>query len=187
LENNADPAEQTAKREIIRDEVDRIKRFTQAFQRFSEMGEYQLKVIDIVPWLENSIRRFHIPPNIEVIKDWSLASLPALIEPIRFEEVMVNILTNAIESMPDGGILRASLTARNDGKVLIEIEDNGVGIPEKYLADIWQPFFTTKQSGTGIGLPEVKKILSSMHGEIELISEEGVGTTVSILLIGENQ
>jgi hypothetical protein len=91
LENNPDPAEQTAKREIIRDEVDRIKIFTQAFQRFSEMGEYQLKVIDIVPWLENSISRFHIPPHIEVIKDWSLASLPALIEPIRFEEVMVNL------------------------------------------------------------------------------------------------
>jgi signal transduction histidine kinase len=89
--------------------------------------------------------------------------------------------------MPEGGILRVSLTARTDNKVLIEVEDSGLGIPEKYLIDIWQPFFTTKQSGTGIGLPEVKKILSSMHGEIELISEEGVGTTVSILLIGENQ
>lgn len=187
LENNPDPAEQTAKREMIKTEVDRIKIFTQAFQRFSEMGEYQLKVIDIVPWLENSISRFYIPPNIKVIKDWSLASLPALIEPIRFEEVMVNLLTNAIESMPEGGLLRVSLTARTDSKVLIEIEDSGAGIPEKYLADIWQPFFTTKQSGTGIGLPEVKKILSSMHGEIELISEEGVGTTVSILLIGETQ
>ena len=187
LDNNPDPAEQAAKREMIRIEVDRIKRFTQAFQRFSEMGEYQLKEIDIVPWLENSISRFHVPANIEVIKDWSLASLPALIEPIRFEEVMINILTNAIESMPEGGTLRVSLTACTDNKVLIEIEDSGIGIPEKYLSDIWQPFFTTKQSGTGIGLPEVKKILCSMHGEIELISEEGIGTTVSILLIGESQ
>ena len=66
-----------------------------------------------------------------------------------------------------------SLTARTDNKVLIEVEDSGLGIPEKYLIDIWQPLFTTKHSGTGIGLPEVKKILSSMHGEIELISEEG--------------
>lgn len=187
LDNNPDPAEQAAKREMIRTEVDRIKRFTQAFQRFSEMGEYQLKEIDIVPWLENSISRFRIPANIEVIKDWSLASLPALIEPIRFEEVMINILTNAIESMPDGGTLRVSLAACTDNKVLIEIEDSGIGIPEKYLTDIWQPFFITKQSGTGIGLPEVKKILCSMHGEIELISEEGIGTTVSILLIGESQ
>jgi signal transduction histidine kinase len=178
LDNNPDPTEQAAKREMIRIEVDRIKRFTQAFQRFSEMGEYQLKEIDIVPWLENSISRFHVQTNIEVIKDWSLASLPTLIEPIRFEEVMINILTNAIESMPDGGTLRVSLAACTDNKVLIEIEDSGIGIPEKYLTDIWQPFFTTKQSGTGIGLPEVKKILCSMHGEIELISEEGIGTTV---------
>lgn len=186
LEKNSDPAEQTAKREMIKIEVDRIKRFTQAFQRFTEMGEYQLKQIDIVPWLENSINRFHVPANIEVIKDWSLASLPTLIEPIRFEEVMINILTNAIESMPDGGTLRISLSACSDKNVLIEIEDSGVGIPEKYLTDIWKPFFTTKQSGTGIGLPEVKKILNSMQGEIELISEEGIGTTVSILLKGES-
>ena len=187
LEKNSDPAEQAAKREMIKIEVDRIKRFTQAFQRFTEMGEYQLKQIDIVPWLENSINRFHVPTNIEVIKDWSLASLPTLIEPIRFEEVMINILTNAIESMSEGGTLRVSLSACNDKNVLIEIEDSGVGIPEKYLADIWKPFFTTKQSGTGIGLPEVKKILNSMQGEIELISEEGIGTTVSILLKGESQ
>ena len=187
LDNSQDPAEQAAKREMIKTEVDRIKRFTQAFQRFSEMGEYHLKETDIVPWLENSINRFHIPANIEVIRDWTLASLPALIEPIRFEEVIINILTNAIESMPDGGTLRVSLTACTDRKVLIEIEDSGIGIPEKYLTDIWQPFFTTKQSGTGIGLPEVKKILCSMHGEIELISEEGMGTTVSILLTGGTQ
>jgi len=186
LEKNSDPAEQSDKREMIKNEVDQIKRFTQAFQRFTEMGEYQLKQIDIVPWLENSINRFHFPANIEVVKDWSLASLPALIEPIRFEEVMINILTNAIESMPEGGTLRISLSACNDKTVLIEIEDNGTGIPEKYLTDIWKPFFTTKQSGTGIGLPEVKKILNSMQGEIELISEEGIGTTVSILLKGES-
>ena len=186
LEKNSDLAEQSDKREMIKNEVDQIKRFTQAFQRFTEMGEYQLKQIDIVPWLENSINRFHFPANIEVVKDWSLASLPALIEPIRFEEVMINILTNAIESMPEGGTLRISLSACNDKTVLIEIEDNGTGIPEKYLTDIWKPFFTTKQSGTGIGLPEVKKILNSMQGEIELISEEGIGTTVSILLKGES-
>ena len=83
--------------------------------------------------------------------------------------------------------MKVSLTACTDNKVLIEIEDSGTGIPVKYLTDIWQPLFTTKQSEIDIGLPEFIKIFSAMQGEIELLSEEGIGTTVSILLIGESK
>jgi len=69
-------------------------------------------------------------------------------------------------------------------RVLIEIEDTGIGIPTKYLEDIWKPFFTTNQSGTGIGIPETKKIIDSMGGLMNIQSEEKVGTVVSIWLKG---
>lgn len=174
LENNPDPEEQIARRETIKSEIDKIKRFTQAFQRFTEMQDYQLRKVDIIPYLEKSMSRFRIPENINLIRDWSLVSQHALIEPIRFEEVITNLVANAIESMPEGGTLRVSASATDAGDCLLEIEDNGCGIPAKYLEDIFKPFFTTKQNGTGIGLAEVKKLLSSMQAEIELISEENV-------------
>ncbi len=71
-------------------------------------------------------------------------------------------------------------------RVLVEIEDNGIGIPEKYKEDIWKPFFTTNQSGIGIGIPETKKIIDSLGGIMDIQSEEGVGTTVSFWLKGNS-
>ncbi len=68
----------------------------------------------------------------------------------------------------------------------MEIEDTGKGIPKKYMEDIWKPFFTTNQSGTGIGIPETSKIIDSMGGFMDIQSEEGVGTTVSLWLKGEH-
>lgn len=191
LEQNPEPEEQEKYREIIKNELDKIRVFTQAFQRMNEFGEYNLEDIDIVPWLEESISKFILPDNIRLIKDWTLKSLHASFDPYRFKEVVVNLMTNAVEAMPDGGILKVSLSGRTDPNgeyhVLLEVEDNGMGIPKENLPKIWTNFFTTKENGTGIGMPVVKKIVTSMQGEIDLVSEEGVGTTVSILLKGSKQ
>ncbi len=101
------------------------------------------------------------------------------------------MINNAIDAMPGGGTLQIlvkemppSASHFNNLKVLLEIEDSGAGIPQKYLEDIWKPFFTTKQSGTGIGIPESKKIIESMGGTMDIHSEEEVGTTVSFWLKG---
>jgi two-component system, sporulation sensor kinase D len=188
IEHCPDLQDQVEKRELIKSEVDKIKSFTQSFQRFTEMGKIALTKADLVPHLENCLNRIVIPSNIKMIKDWTLMSVDVLMESVRFEEVITNLVTNAIDSMPDGGTLRISLIAKaspqGDNYAIIEVEDTGKGIPEKYLLDIWEPFFTTKQNGTGIGLPECKKTIEAMGGKIELISVEGVGTTVSILLKG---
>lgn len=188
IDSEASKEEQNKYIEIIRAEVEDVRLFTHAFQRFTELGEYKLQEVDIVPYVENSIKKFIIPPNIRLIKDWTLKSLTAKIETTRFEEVITNLVTNAVDAMQGGGVLKISLSEKKepDGKnyVLVEVEDTGQGIPKDKLEEIWEPFYTTKQNGTGIGLPEVKKTLRSMQAEIDLISEEGVGTTVSILLKG---
>jgi signal transduction histidine kinase len=95
--------------------------------------------------------------------------------------------------MPQGGTLHLSVrefprhkSPRGNLSVLVEIEDTGKGIPAKYMEDIWQPFFTTNQSGTGIGIPETRKIIDSMGGTMDIQSEEKVGTTVSFWLKGEH-
>jgi signal transduction histidine kinase len=138
------------------------------------------------------VARITLPEKITLIKNWKLNSVHAFIEPIRFEEALTNLINNAVEAMPEGGILHVSAkvfphhtSPKGPLSVLVEIEDSGVGIPAKYMDEIWKPFFTTNQSGTGIGLPESRKIITSMGGEISVQSEEGVGTVVSVWLKGE--
>jgi signal transduction histidine kinase len=177
---------------LIRDEIEKIRVFTHAFQRFSELKDYELKAHDLIPSLEHCLAHTQIPAEVKLIKDWQLNSVEALIEPIRFEEVVSNLINNALEAMPDGGVLHLTVRRfplhsgpRGDLSVLLEVEDSGRGIPEKYLEEVWKPFFTTKSSGTGIGLPESRKIIESMGGMVCIQSEEGKGTVVSVWLKGE--
>lgn len=178
--------------QIVRSEIDKIRVFTHAFQRFTEMHSYELKLIDLVPHVEHAIGQIRLPESIKLIRNYNLKSMNAYIEPIRFEEALVNTLNNATEAMPEGGTLHVSIrifarhkSPKGNLSVLVEVEDTGKGIPAKYMQDIWKPFFTTNQSGTGIGIPETKKILDSMGGILDIQSEEGVGTTVSLWLKGE--
>ena len=178
---------------IIRMEIDKIRVFTHAFQRFSEMSSLDLKLIDIVPHVEHTLEQARLGDRIKLIKSFSTKSVHAFIEPVRFEEALLNTINNATEAMPEGGTLHVSIRVFNAHSspkgalsVLIEVEDSGKGIPAKYMQDIWMPFFTTNQSGTGIGIPETRKIMDSMGGILDIQSEEGVGTTVSLWLKGES-
>jgi len=127
---------------------------------------------------KHSIRmRHHISQGIEVE-----------IDPDKFRQVLVNILLNAIQAMPQGGTLDISLRIQghHDGFVqgcaCIEIADTGVGIPEENLSHIFEPFFSTKRNGTGLGLSLSKRIIDAHGGNLELESEEGKGTQVTIRL-----
>ena len=187
-----DPGQRKEFLAIIREEIEKIRVFTHSFQRFTELRDCDLKLQDIIPSLEHAAARLTLPENITLIKNWKLNSVLAYIEPIRFEEALTNLLNNAVEAMPEGGILHVTVkvfpmhsSPRGPLSVLVEIEDSGIGIPAKYMDEIWKPFFTTNQSGTGIGIPESRKIIESMGGEISINSEEGVGTVVSLWLKGE--
>jgi len=194
LATDNDPVRQEY-HQIIRSEIDKVRVFTHSFQRFTELKDYDLKLQDIIPSIEHCLARIKLPDNVSLVKSWNLASTEAYIEPIRFEEAVANIINNALEAMPKGGNLhimvkKFPLAASQPGnkRILVEIEDNGKGIPAKYMEDIWKPFFTTNQSGTGIGIPETKKIIDSMGGSMDVQSEEGIGTTVTFWLKGaENE
>lgn len=177
--------------DIIRSETEKIRIFTHAFQRFTELKDYDLKLQDVIPSVEHCLERLNIPAVVKLIKNWELSSVEAWIEPIRFEEALTNVITNALDAMPEGGTLHLSVKrfphhSGPDGgqNVMIEVEDSGRGIAAKYLDEVWQPFFTTKGDGTGIGLPETKKIIASMGGTILVQSEEGSGTVVTFWLKG---
>jgi signal transduction histidine kinase len=91
-----------------------------------------------------------------------------------------NVIQNAIESMPDGGTLAIESKSRKDLKIMIH--DTGVGIPADRLKKIFLPFYTTKDTGVGMGLALAHKIITSHGGRIEVESKEGQGTTFTMLL-----
>jgi two-component system sensor histidine kinase HydH len=97
----------------------------------------------------------------------------------------LNLLANALQAMPDGGILRVQTRLFNGlrpPQVELRIQDTGPGIPEDLYQKIFNPFFTTREKGTGLGLAIVRSIIDSHHGDIEVISGTGRGTTIIIRL-----
>ncbi len=94
---------------------------------------------------------------------------------------LLNIVENAFSAMPGGGVLRISTKLDGDFEV-IRIEDNGTGIDEESLSKIFEPYFTTKASGTGLGLTVVYKVVKEHHGDIFVTSEMGKGTVFTIKL-----
>lgn len=104
----------------------------------------------------------------------------------QMEQVFLNLIHNAIQAMESGGTLTVS-TRLDNGEMTIAFEDRGSGIPPADLTRIFQPFFTTKHRGSGLGLPIVKKILEAHGGSIEVSSVLGQGTTAIVTIpIGES-
>ncbi len=99
----------------------------------------------------------------------------------RLKQVLINLLNNALDAMPDGGELRVEVDMVGE-TLAIRIVDNGVGIQADKLPLVFEPFFTSKGQGTGLGLAISYNIISDHGGEIEIESHEGKGTTVVVLL-----
>lgn len=108
-------------------------------------------------------------------------SLELFADDVQLEQLLVNILLNASQASPGGGKIR--LTAESDGEdILIAVTDEGPGIPEDIRVHIFDPFYTTKARGTGLGLPICRRIVEAHSGAIDIESPSGGGTRVAIRL-----
>ena len=121
--------------------------------------------------------------KIKINTNFSPAINKVPIDPDRISQVLLNLFLNAIEAMEKGGTL--SVVLSYDGgsqRIAIAVSDTGVGINKKDLVHIFDPYFTTKQAGTGLGLAVVHRIIESHKGEIRVESKVGGGTTITISL-----
>jgi signal transduction histidine kinase len=108
------------------------------------------------------------------------AELPQVyVDPEKLRQVLLNLCNNAIEAMPSGGTLTLKAYAEAD-EVIMEIIDTGSGIPAGF--DVFEPFATTKEKGTGLGLMIVRQILAAHHGSVTYESDVGKGTTFRVTL-----
>jgi PAS domain S-box-containing protein len=106
-------------------------------------------------------------------------------DPEKLEQVIMNLCLNAIQAMPDGGQLRVSLDAapkERSGFACFTISDTGSGIDKEHRERIFDPFYTTRENGTGLGLAIVKKFIDHHSGIIDIKSNKGKGTSVSVYL-----
>jgi signal transduction histidine kinase len=122
-----------------------------------------------------------VKAKVEVVTDFKHGGVRVSGSRMELRQMIVNILHNSIEAMPDGGRI-AVATSVAGRMVAISVEDTGRGIPERHQARVFSPFFTTKAEGSGLGLVLAKRIVTGHGGKISLRSREGVGTCIMIEL-----
>ncbi|RKY01411.1 two-component sensor histidine kinase, partial [Candidatus Poribacteria bacterium] len=143
-----------------------------------ELGELIRSALEIC---KEEIDKNGVETFVEV--DPSLPLISADKDKLRI--AFVNLIRNACQAMPEGGTLLISAGYREEkGRSYVEIsfKDTGCGMPKDVLKRIFEPFFTTKPRGLGLGLANVKNIVSLHQGEIKVESKEGVGSTFTIML-----
>ncbi|MCP1283730.1 ATP-binding protein [Bacillus cereus] len=100
----------------------------------------------------------------------------------QLKQVLLNIIKNGIESMPEGGDIHIRTYQKTEGHLCISVEDQGFGIEKEKLEKIGKVFYTTKENGTGLGLMITYKIIKEHQGSIAIQSNMGIGTKVEIFL-----
>ena len=172
--------------DIIDGEINSSSKIITDLLGFSRVGKPSVSPARIEKIIEDALSHAPIPENIELTKKLD-AGLPEInVDPDQIKEVVVNIITNAVEAMPEGG--RLLIATREKDKFLeVEVSDTGCGIPQESMDKIFDPLFTTKAKGIGLGLPVCKAIIDRHEGGIAVESKVGEGTTFNIKLpLGRN-
>ena len=188
-------------RRIVR-EVDKANRLLKEFFKFARPGKPNLGYYSIEAMID-SVYLLLAPRfrkmRVEFKENFTEKMPRVYVDETQIEQVMMNLFLNAIDSMPEGGVLtvttskkeisileeeraRMSTSANELTYVVVEVTDTGAGIPADQLDKIFNPFFTTKQEGLGLGLSICSRLIEENRGKIEVYSEAGKGTTFVIAL-----
>ncbi len=118
--------------------------------------------------------------HVEVLTEFSEGLPPVYLDRPRMKQVLINLLINAIEASPDGETITVCCSQKR-GELIIDVRDHGCGLPSSKREEIFLPFFTTKEKGTGLGLPIAKKIVEAHEGRLEVLkNHEGTGVTFRV-------
>ena len=171
----------------ILEQIRRISSFVQSLTNFSRtnaLGSYgvQVKLCEVI---QDALELVQLTKKNKQIKFGSNCPQNLVItgDRQRLSQVFVNLLTNAENASADGQTINISVRQEN-GQVIIEVTDQGTGIPEDFKNRLFEPFATTKPigEGTGLGLALARNIILDHHGQIEIESRENTGTRVIITL-----
>lgn len=171
--------------DIVLSELDRINGIVGEFLFLSKPTTTAMQQRDVKKLLNDVVTLIQtqtILSNIQISMEYK-SNLPYVYcDENQLKQVFLNILKNATEAMPNGGTIELKVKKDNERGVVIQITDQGVGIPKERIPSLGEPFFTTKEKGTGLGLMTCYKIIENHQGQLQIESEVDKGTTVHIIL-----
>ena len=178
---------QTRVENAMRDLI-RVEAILHEILDFAKPLELNRRICRIADVIENALTvvATDLDANrIGVTKEYSPHVGPVRCDDVKMQQVFLSIFKNALEAMTPGGHLHIEVAPHKAGRnqeLQIQIKNDGVPIPTEHMGKIFEPYFTTKRTGTGLGLASVKKIVEEHHGQISIASGPGQGTTVVIRL-----
>jgi GAF domain-containing protein len=174
----------------ILEESQRINGLISTFLDFARPKEPKLVSCDLREVLEKTLLLLFPQAKtlgVEIKKEIPQKLLQVSIDPNQMRQAFTNLGVNALEAMPQGGVLKVTVLENSRGKVLIRFSDTGKGIPKEMMTKVFDPFFTTKEGGTGLGLSIAHRIITQHGGDIRVEGEEGRGSTFTISFLLEKE
>lgn len=171
--------------DIVLSELDRINEIVGEFLVLAKPTAAVYLTHDIKTLLKDVITLINnqsLLNNVQIFVQFD-NNLPLVsCEENQLKQVFLNLLKNAMESMPKGGNIHVFVMGKEEGKISIQIIDQGVGIPQERIPTLGEPFYTTKEKGTGLGLMTCYKIIEGHNGQLNIYSEINQGTTIEVIL-----
>lgn len=175
----------------IIEQIDSLSTIATEFSAFAKLPETNLMKIDIMEKLYMTMNLFSNSPNIliSVLNNTAQEHIYVLGDSDQFLRSLNNLFKNAIESSKGKKKHKIDITVdlQDENRIRISIQDNGYGIPIEVIPSIFKPNFTTKSSGTGLGLAFVKQTITGIGGDIHFVTKTGIGTSfvISLPIYGE--
>ncbi|MFP4255633.1 MAG: two-component system sensor histidine kinase NtrB [Desulfobacterales bacterium] len=170
---------------IVTREADRLSTLVTDFLRFAKPGRGRAEIIELDKSVSEIVSLFGSEPECKSRLTINTDLTPGLfvrIDPEHLKQVMWNLLNNAAEAIEDKGTVGVGVYPVKKHYACISISDNGCGMDEQTMAGVFDPFFSSKPGGTGLGLSIVQQVVGAHGGLVDIDSQPGIGTTVTVRL-----
>jgi len=175
--------------DIILKESDRLNSIISNFLSYARPGAADFTEVDIAEALEDAITLLKHGPDVREFHSFEtdLTPLKMVGDPTQLKQIFWNLARNALQAMPNGGMLRLGVTPLPNARVRIKFEDTGRGMSQEQVERLFEPFSASTSGGTGLGLSIVYQIVKDHNGVINVRSQEGKGTTITVDLPRDNR
>jgi two-component system, chemotaxis family, CheB/CheR fusion protein len=167
--------------ESIQEQAEFMNKIVSDLQDYARQPKPTLVEYDIQGLIIDTLSSITIPKTVEVSSSVETGFPKLNVDPSLLRRAFTNIITNALQAMPDGGKLKIRAWT-SEKLAAVSFQDTGVGIPENVKAKIFNPLFTTREKGVGLGLAVTKRLIESHQGDIKIFSRVGEGTTLTVEL-----
>lgn len=168
---------------IIRDEIAGSERIVSDLLDSVRTKPPHAEIVGVMELINQTLRKLTLPPSVTVKQDIPETLPPLRVDAQQIHQVFRNLISNGAEAMPEGGVLKIrAVENKQDKNITISVRDNGSGMTPEHLSKLFQPLFTTKARGIGLGLVVVKNLTQANGGSVEVQSEPGKGTTFTVTL-----